>query len=231
MFRKKWLNFPMNEIYKNQIFVLMGEKEEADYEELIDLLLQSCKFIGNYYDETPFFQVRCFKDIESFSKAAKRPIDPGWMGSPVKGEINAVVLSLDTEKETGSRVRFHSHLVHEISHTCFNHIGWKYYDDSFSFPAWLEEGVCMWLESVFREQVYQDKSLRENLQKKYKELREKGVYIPLSSMDVDLCLLDDPNKYSYGIKASYGYCKAFLAVDYIIDKHGTEFIFNPKISP
>lgn len=228
----KWLQAKMSEVSRCRYFSILGEDIGGDYKSLHRLLREACDFLGNYYDDIPFFQVKCFADRGSFSKTAGREIDPGWMGAPVMGENNIIVLSLQTFDETGDILRFHSHLLHEISHICINYYLWKNYDDSFNFPSWLEEGICMWLESVFRREKYNDDTFSAKIKASFLDMSEKGIYLPISRMTEDLCLLDDPAKYSYGPLANYAYNKAFLAVEYLIAQNGEEIIFKmlPSLS-
>jgi len=208
-------------------YVLLCESYRgAKYESLAGMIKESCDFLIQYFPNPPGFEVRCFADRKSFSATAGREIEPGWMGSPVKGEINFIVLSLETEEETGGRMAFHSHIVHEVAHIYINHYTLKKWDMTHSLPAWLEEGLCQWFEWKFRSAFYGDMDFAERMARVYRESVNKGLNIPLSEMVEDLCLLDDPKKYCYGPRARYAYGKAFLAVAQHKEKCGKDRFFE-----
>ena len=219
----KWIAAPMDLAAETGKFRIFAEDTSSDYKNLQNLFSLSSHFLLNYFPVNLKFDVRVFADINSFSEAAKRSVDPGWMGTPVRGDLNIIVMSAETEEETGNSMKFHSKILHEVSHIYLYHY---LSGDGFSMISWLDEGICQWMESKGRSIFYNNNDFPGKMAEIYLEKSKDGIFIPLRDMTEDLCLLDNPPEYTYGPKASYGYARSFLTIDYFIDRYGEESFFN-----
>ena len=115
--RHKWLKTYMHLIIELPEFRLFCEEKIITGCDLIkDYFLKACDFVSIFFPDKPQFNIRLYATRESFSKAAERNIEPGWMGTPIKDNISIIVLSLETMKETNNTKIFRSHIVHEVSH-------------------------------------------------------------------------------------------------------------------
>lgn len=150
------------------------------------------------------------------------------MGAVIRGDVNLIVMNYNTGKETGDPAKFRAKAVHEVTHLYLYHAAWKHNqtENQFIFPAWMDEGISTWTAHRYLISRFGSSCMKERNEKILDGLTRKGINIPLSAMNEDLCLLDDPNKYRYGPRAQYGYARSFLAIYALVEKMGEDSFFQ-----